>query len=106
MKRIGDVCPGVGRKISRSDHFAHMHALKRGKELVTGIVTTCLLFQIFVKDQRKIAGKKMSFDSCIIADVSGSCLELTLHDAEVFFDLPSMMIDFGDLVWIVIQIGR
>ena len=47
----------------------------------------------------------MTFYPCICADMGRPCFKFALHDAEAFLYLPSLMIDFDDLPWILIQVG-
>ena len=33
------------------------------------------------------------------------CFQFTLHDAEAFLYLPSLMTDFDDLLWVILKVG-
>lgn len=47
----------------------------------------------------------MGFDPVLPADIGGAGGEFVLHDTEVFFDLPTLLIDPDDLADIPFQVG-
>ena len=104
MECIRDVGPHVVGQISLSEDFPDGHVLKRGNDLAAGEAASEFFLHVPVDDQRQIAGEEVSFDVVFQADVSWSCLELGLHDAEAFFDLPSLVIHPDDVFGGILQI--
>ena len=104
MECIRDVGPHVVGQISLSEDFPDGHVLKRGNDLTAGEAASEFFLHVPVDDQRQIAGEEVSFDVVFQADVSWSCLELGLHDAEAFFDLPSLVIHPDDVFGGILQI--
>lgn len=47
----------------------------------------------------------MGFDTVFPSDVDGTCFEFRFHQTEVFFDFPSLFVDFYDFVDIPFQVG-
>ncbi len=52
-----------------------------------------ICFPFFLK-QADITGKEMCFDAVLPSDIDRTCFKICFHDSEVFFNFPTLPVDF------------
>ena len=67
---------------------------------IVGVATVSVISvsRFFLKQavhkQTDITGKEMCFDAVLSPDIDRTCLKIRFHDPEVFFNFPTLPVDF------------
>ena len=103
MQMVGKPVPFVGRYVTLLFDAGEIHLPQCFQDGAACILVIQPLFKKTVDHQCQEAGQEMCLDPGLVLEIHRAGLEISLHDPETFFDLPSLFTDLQDVLHIIFK---